>query len=233
MSNSNSKTNWPKVPDVPKVSTSKHSAELQNAANLISQAVNASSMSNLSGSHIAPTLGTTSCSNIMQNDNVDNAAGTDLGEINMKMNELIGKLRKYLNVHRMRASNAFKRASNAFKSFKNALYLTTFSDLIKMQSVQINNLQKEIADMKKTNPAVAQKNMTELGFKLEMQLSKMMETYLMRYETEHNRKLSTFLMGRYVEIFFVTKITRNGITYLFLFSEMFRIVNYGTASCKL
>ncbi|XP_073824958.1 enhancer of mRNA-decapping protein 4 homolog Ge-1 [Musca autumnalis] len=158
---SNAKTNWPKVPDVPKVSTSKHSAELQNAANLISQAVNASSMSNLSSSHIAPTLGTTSCSNIMQNDNGDNASGTDLGEINMKMNELI--------------------------------------DLIKMQSVQINNLQMELADMKKTTPTIAQKNMTELGFKLEMQLSKMMETYLMRYETEHNRKLSTFLMGRDVQ----------------------------------
>lgn len=65
-----------------------------------------------------------------------------------------------------------------------------------MQSVQINNLQMEVAEMKKTNPTIAQKNMTEFGFKLEIQLSKLMETYLMRYETEHNRKLSSFLMGK-------------------------------------
>uniref|UniRef100_A0A1I8PAA0 Uncharacterized protein n=1 Tax=Stomoxys calcitrans TaxID=35570 RepID=A0A1I8PAA0_STOCA len=134
-------TNWPKLPDMPK-------------------AVNASSMSNLSSSHIAPTLGSNSCINIIQSE-IENPGTTDITEINMKMNELI--------------------------------------DLIKMQSVQINNLQLEVAEMKKTNPVIAQKNMTEFGFKLEMQLSKLMETYLKRYETEHNRNLSSFLMGKDVQ----------------------------------
>lgn len=89
-----STASWPKVPEVPKVTNTKHSAELQNAANLISQAVNASSMSNLSNSHIAPTLGNASGSNSCSNnvtDAVDNSGVTDLTEINMKMNEMIGK----------------------------------------------------------------------------------------------------------------------------------------------
>ena len=71
-----------------------------------------------------------------------------------------------------------------------------FSDLVKMQSIQINSLQSEVSELKKMNTNFKSKNMTELSYKLEMHLSKLMEKYLLRYETEHNRKLSSFLAGR-------------------------------------
>lgn len=74
------------------------------------------------------------------------------------------------------------------------LYLSL--DLIKMQSIQINNLQSEVSELKKMNTNFKSKNINELGFKLEMQLSKLMEKYLLRYETEHSRKLSSFLAGK-------------------------------------
>lgn len=68
--------------------------------------------------------------------------------------------------------------------------------MVKIQSVQINSLQDEIVELKKANPLSTSKNMTELSFKLEMQLSKLMEQYLKRYESEHKQKLSAFLAGR-------------------------------------
>lgn len=121
-------SNWPKVPDVPKVSNNKHSAELQNAANLISQAVNASSMSNLSNSHIAPTLGNAS-NNSSNNNNVVpnnmNSVANDLSDINGKISELIGKfilvmslfcvLSKKSFVWRTAIVSVFKFSVNYFK----------------------------------------------------------------------------------------------------------------------
>lgn len=65
-----------------------------------------------------------------------------------------------------------------------------------MQSAQITSLQSEVSELKKASGSMKQKNITELGYKLEMQLSKLMEKYLIRYETEHNRKLSSFLAGK-------------------------------------
>lgn len=65
-----------------------------------------------------------------------------------------------------------------------------------MQSIQISSLQNEVSELKKVNGNFSPKNMTEFGYKLEMQLSKLMEKYLLRYETEHNRKLSKFLAGK-------------------------------------
>lgn len=81
-----------------------------------------------------------------------------------------------------------------------------------MQSIQINSLQNEIADIKKGNPFSSEKGMTDYAFKLEMQLSKLLEKYLKRYETEHNKKLNAFMAGRYLNIFF----TLNSNNYLFL-----------------
>ncbi|XP_037810826.1 enhancer of mRNA-decapping protein 4 homolog [Lucilia sericata] len=72
-------------------------------------------------------------------------------------------------------------------------------DLVKMQSIQINSLQNEVSELKKANGNFKPKNMSEFGYKLEMQLSKLMEKYLIRYETEHNRKLSSFLAGKDVQ----------------------------------
>ncbi|XP_067625151.1 enhancer of mRNA-decapping protein 4 homolog isoform X2 [Eurosta solidaginis] len=149
--------NWPKVPEMQKVVT-KHSTELQNAANLISQAVNTSSANNLNNIHTVPSLINPN------NGSTDNLAAQvadshlDLTEINGKINELI--------------------------------------DLVKMQSVQINNLQVELTNMKKANPMASTKSMSEFSFKLEMQLSKLMEQYLKRYENEHKKKLTAFMAGR-------------------------------------
>lgn len=78
----------------------------------------------------------------------------------------------------------------------NLFSVIMISDLVKMQSIQINSLKNEVVDLKKTNANFKPKNMTEFGYKLEMQLSKLMEKYLLRYETEHNRKLSSFLAGK-------------------------------------
>uniref|UniRef100_A0A1A9WBH7 Ge1_WD40 domain-containing protein n=1 Tax=Glossina brevipalpis TaxID=37001 RepID=A0A1A9WBH7_9MUSC len=156
--NSSTTVSWPKIPDVPKVTNTKHSAELQNAANLISQAVNASSMSNLNNSHVAPNLGNINSVTSMPS-NCVTVVTSDLNEMNMKMNELI--------------------------------------DLVKMQTIQINNLQKEITDVKNLDTiGSTNKCISEYSFKLEMQLTKMLEQYLKRYEIEHKRKLAAFMAER-------------------------------------
>ncbi|XP_017473347.1 PREDICTED: enhancer of mRNA-decapping protein 4 homolog [Rhagoletis zephyria] len=150
-------TNWPKVPELPKATT-KQSTELQNAAHLISQAVNASSGNNLNNSHAAPNLISINSSNNGNLEGAGSKSNTDLTELNGKINELI--------------------------------------ELAKMQSMQINNLQAEISSMKKANPMSSTKSMSEFSFKLEMQLSKLMEQYLKRYENEHKKKLTAFMAGR-------------------------------------
>ena len=71
-----------------KLVSQKHSAELQNAANLISQAVNASSVGgSLNNSHLAPPN-----LNMNNSGGHSNSAGSELAELNMKMSQLIGKL---------------------------------------------------------------------------------------------------------------------------------------------
>lgn len=74
-------------------------------------------------------------------------------------------------------------------------------ELVKIQSMQINHLQGEVASMRKANPMTSTKSMSEFSFKLEMQLSKLMEQYLKRYENEHTKKLSAFLAGRFVNYY--------------------------------
>ncbi|XP_012157924.1 enhancer of mRNA-decapping protein 4 homolog [Ceratitis capitata] len=150
-------SNWSKMTDMQKCS-SKHSAELKNAAHLMSQVINVTSANNLNNSLVAPTIIST---NSNSNGNLESTgieSSTDLTELNGKMDQLI--------------------------------------ELVKMQSIQINNLQEEVASMKKTNPLASTKSMSEFSFKLEMQLSKLMEQYLKRYENEHKKKLAAFMAGR-------------------------------------
>ncbi|XP_054741449.1 enhancer of mRNA-decapping protein 4 homolog isoform X1 [Anastrepha obliqua] len=149
--------NWPKVPEMHKSAT-KHSTELQNAANLISQAVSASSGNNLNNSHVAPNLISTNSSSNGNLQGMGGGSNTEFSELNGKISQLI--------------------------------------DLVKAQSMQINNLQAEVASMKKANPMASTKSMSEFSFKLEMQLSKLMEQYLKRYENEHKKKLAAFMAGR-------------------------------------
>lgn len=44
--------------------------------------------------------------------------------------------------------------------------------------------------------AMQPKSVNELAYKIEMQLSKLMEQYLKRYENEHKKKLTEFLHAR-------------------------------------
>ncbi|XP_055918837.1 enhancer of mRNA-decapping protein 4 homolog isoform X4 [Eupeodes corollae] len=69
-------------------------------------------------------------------------------------------------------------------------------DLVQKQSVQIKVLQNEITELKEGNIQNSFKDMKDFSFKVEMQLSKLMESYLKRYENEHKKKLSAFLAGR-------------------------------------
>ncbi|XP_050322266.1 enhancer of mRNA-decapping protein 4 homolog isoform X3 [Bactrocera neohumeralis] len=148
--------NWPKGSDTHKA-TPKQSTELQNAASLISQAVNASS--NILNNNVgASTLNSTASGSNNNSEGKVIESNTDMMELNGKMNQLI--------------------------------------ELVKIQSMQINHLQAEVSSMRKANPMTSTKSMSEFSFKLEMQLSKLMEQYLKRYENEHKKKLSAFMAGR-------------------------------------
>lgn len=70
--------------------SSKHSAELKNAAHLMSQVINVTSANNLNNSLVAPTIIST---NSNSNGNLESTgieSSTDLTELNGKMDQLIG-----------------------------------------------------------------------------------------------------------------------------------------------
>lgn len=172
--------NWPKGADTHKA-TPKQSTELQNAASLISQAVNASS-NILNNTLVAPTLNSSASGS---NNNLEGKvieSNTDMMELNGKMNQLIGMI-------------------NRIKIFQIKIFLLFLLELVKIQSTQINHLQAEVSSMRKANPMTSTKSMSEFSFKLEMQLSKLMEQYLKRYENEHKKKLTAFMAGRFVKYY--------------------------------
>lgn len=84
-----------------------------------------------------------------------------------------------------------------------------FLELVKAQSLQLNKLEHEINKVQQqqqqqllqqpsgsTAAALQPKSVNELAYKIEMQLSKLMEQYLKRYENEHKKKLAEFLHAR-------------------------------------
>jgi len=82
-----------------------------------------------------------------------------------------------------------------------------FADLVKAQSKQLNKLENEVIKLQKQQDVVVAqhskqdaslepKNVSQLAYKIEMQLSKLMEQYLKRYENEHKKKLTEFLAAR-------------------------------------
>lgn len=75
-----------------------------------------------------------------------------------------------------------------------------YSELVKTQSQQLNKLEHEVAKLQlqqsNASNASSMQRVNELAYKLEMQLSKLMEQYLKRYENEHKRKLTEFLLAR-------------------------------------
>lgn len=54
----------------------------------------------------------------------------------------------------------------------------------------------------KPDASLEPKNVNQLAYKIEMQLSKLMEQYLKRYENEHKKKLNEFLAARWDIQFF-------------------------------
>lgn len=83
--------------------------------------------------------------------------------------------------------------------------LFTIPDLVKAQSLQLHKLEHEVSKIQQQQQQLQPssgatplqpKSMHELAYKIEMQLSKLMEQYLKRYENEHKKKLTEFLHAR-------------------------------------
>lgn len=205
----------------PIVKLSSHSAELQNAAQIMSQAVQ-----NTNNGNVPPTLGGGHNNNTSVGSNSNNNTATTLstsntsssnnaggtcvdssgtGELNAKMELLIGK---WL----WSSIRNFKYFILKEAWWRNVLQILTishklFADLVKAQSKQINKLENEVNKLQKQQEAAAAlhskqdtslepKNLSQLAYKIEMQLSKLMEQYLKRYENEHKKKLTEFLAAR-------------------------------------
>ncbi|KAH8334125.1 hypothetical protein KR059_006900 [Drosophila kikkawai] len=180
---------WPIV----KLQSLTNSAELQNAAQIMSQAVqntnngnvpptlggggnnNNASVGSNSNNNTASTLNTSS--SISNNNNTTNAGGA--GDCSNNNGEMQAKIDLLL-------------------------------DLVKAQSKQLNKLEHEVTKLQKQQQVAAAvpatgskpdasldlKNVNQLAYKIEMQLSKLMEQYLKRYENEHKKKLTEFLAAR-------------------------------------
>ncbi|XP_064548602.1 enhancer of mRNA-decapping protein 4 homolog isoform X1 [Drosophila montana] len=166
-------TNWPSQDSM---LPNKKSAELQNAAQIMSQAVQHKNNGN-----VPPTLGNSSSSNnttttlnSSSNNNISSCSHNAVIENSTGNAELNAKLDQLL-------------------------------DLVKAQSLQLHKLEHEVSKIQQHQQQLQPssgatplqpKSMHELAYKIEMQLSKLMEQYLKRYENEHKKKLTEFLHAR-------------------------------------
>ncbi|XP_017153982.1 enhancer of mRNA-decapping protein 4 homolog [Drosophila miranda] len=171
-----------------KVKLVKKSAELQNAAQIMSQAVQHKNNGN-----VPPTLGGGSI-----NSNSNNNTGTTLNTSNSS------------------SHNAGEGESTAGGNAELNDKIDLLLDLVKAQSKQLHKLENEVSKLQlqqqqtaavavaaataaqstKSDTSLEPKNVNQLAYKIEMQLSKLMEQYLKRYENEHTKKLSEFLQAR-------------------------------------
>ncbi|XP_037708076.1 enhancer of mRNA-decapping protein 4 homolog [Drosophila subpulchrella] len=172
---------WPIV----KLQSLTNSAELQNAAQIMSQAVQ-----NTNNGNVPPTLGGGNNNNTSVGSNSNNNTATTLNTSNSSSNDNAGG-----------AGNG--SGGNGELNAKMELLL----DLVKAQSKQLNKLENEVIKLQKQQEVVVAqhskqdaslepKNVSQLAYKIEMQLSKLMEQYLKRYENEHKKKLTEFLAAR-------------------------------------
>lgn len=172
---------WPIV----KLQSLTNSAELQNAAQIMSQAVQ-----NTNNGNVPPTLGGGNINNTSVGSNSNNNTATTLNTSNSSSNDNAGG-----------AGNG--SGGNGELNAKMELLL----DLVKAQSKQLNKLENEVIKLQKQQEVVVAqhskqdaslepKNVSQLAYKIEMQLSKLMEQYLKRYENEHKKKLTEFLAAR-------------------------------------
>ncbi|XP_017854699.1 enhancer of mRNA-decapping protein 4 homolog isoform X2 [Drosophila busckii] len=145
----------------------KKSAELQNAAQIMSQAVQHKHKNNGNG-NVPPTLGNSSANNSSSSNSSSSPSDHINPELDAKLDQIL--------------------------------------DLMKTQSLQLNKLELEVGKLQQqqkqqhasssSTKALQPKNVNELAYKIEMQLSKLMEQYLKRYENEHQKKLNEFLQVR-------------------------------------
>ncbi|KAH8279887.1 hypothetical protein KR054_009471 [Drosophila jambulina] len=180
---------WPIV----KLQSLTNSAELQNAAQIMSQAVQ-----NTNNGNVPPTLGGGSSNNNNNSSSVgsnsNNNTASTLNTSNSSNN----------------ATNAGVAADGSNGNGELNAKIELLLDLVKAQSKQLNKLEHEVTKLQKqqqvaaTVPAASSKpdasldpkNVNQLAYKIEMQLSKLMEQYLKRYENEHKKKLTEFLAAR-------------------------------------
>ncbi|KRG02628.1 enhancer of mRNA-decapping protein 4 homolog isoform X1 [Drosophila mojavensis] len=168
-------SNW--LPQDAKLPTKK-SAELQNAAQIMSQAVQHKNNGN-----VPPTLGSNSS-------NSNNNTTTTLNSSN--------------NNNSSNCSHPIVESATEVNA-----KLEQLLEMVKAQSEQLNKLEHEINKVQQqqqqqllqqssgsTAAALQPKSVNELAYKIEMQLSKLMEQYLKRYENEHKKKLTEFLHAR-------------------------------------
>ncbi|XP_022214740.2 enhancer of mRNA-decapping protein 4 homolog [Drosophila obscura] len=174
-----------------KVKPVKKSAELQNAAQIMSQAVQHKNNGN-----VPPTLGGGGNINSTSvGSNSNNNTGTTLNTSNSS------------------SHNAGEGDSTAGGNAELNDKIDLLLDLVKAQSKQLNKLENEVSKLQqqqqqtaavaaaavqpvKSDASLEPKNVNQLAYKIEMQLSKLMEQYLKRYENEHSKKLSEFLLAR-------------------------------------
>ncbi|EDV58927.1 enhancer of mRNA-decapping protein 4 homolog [Drosophila erecta] len=169
----------------PIVKLSSHSAELQNAAQIMSQAVQ-----NTNNGNVPPTLGGGHNNNTSVGSNSNNNTATTLNTSNTSS-----------------SNNAGGACDGSSGTGELNAKMELLIDLVKAQSKQINKLENEVNKLQKQHEAAVSlhskqdtslepKNLSQLAYKIEMHLSKLMEQYLKRYENEHKKKLTEFLAAR-------------------------------------
>ncbi|KAH8249504.1 hypothetical protein KR032_010090 [Drosophila birchii] len=180
---------WPIV----KLQSLTNSAELQNAAQIMSQAVQ-----NTNNGNVPPTLGGGS-----NNNNNNTSVGSNSN--NNTASTLNTSNSSSSNNNATNVAGVAGEGSNTNGELNAKIELLL--DLVKAQSKQLNKLEHEVTKLQKQQQVSAAsnskpdasldpKNVNQLAYKIEMQLSKLMEQYLKRYENEHKKKLTEFLAAR-------------------------------------
>ncbi|KAH8319040.1 hypothetical protein KR067_005765 [Drosophila pandora] len=170
-----------------------NSAELQNAAQIMSQVVQ-----NTNNGNVPPTLGGGSINS--GNGNTSAIVGNNTN------NNTASTLNTSNSSSDNTAISGAAEGSNGNGELSSKI--EQLIDLVKAQSKQINKLEQEVSNLQqqqqqilmvqptKPDASLEPKNVNQLAYKIEMQLSKLMEQYLKRYENEHKKKLNEFLAAR-------------------------------------
>ncbi|KAH8412358.1 hypothetical protein KR009_001463 [Drosophila setifemur] len=180
----------------PIVKLQANSAELQNAAQIMSQVVQ-----NTNNGNVPPTLGGGSNTS---GGNINNSVGSNS---NNNTASTLNTSNSSTNAMGEGDGPEGKRELNA--------KIDLLLDLVKAQSKQLNKLEQEVSKLNKQQQqqqaaalavsamqtsnkeaSLDPKTVNQLAYKIEMQLSKLMEQYLKRYENEHKKKLTEFLAAR-------------------------------------